>query len=103
MSVDAESAVTPDLDLDVIKAALDEAFSEAADGPGHSEGGWNPLIDSMTAVEIVVVVEDYVTWKVNAHELVKPGGYASKEQAVADVLARVRRKAAKTTRAGSNR
>jgi acyl carrier protein len=59
-----------------------------AEGTGSTSDYIAPL-DSMSAVEVLMEIDKLVGKELEAGEIIRPGGYDSKEQFVSDVTERV--------------
>lgn len=68
-----------------VKSRLDTQLKKIASVNSILRPAWEPLLDSLSVVEIVSVLDDLVPFKIAPDKLVKKGGYASVEQASSDV------------------
>ena len=51
---------------------------------------WEPLLDSQRVVGTVVAIEDLFTFRVSPDRVVKKGGYQDVEEAVDDMVGRIK-------------
>jgi acyl carrier protein len=54
-------------------------------------GEWEPLLDSLRMVSVLVSLEDLFDFPLPPEKLVRRGGYTSEEEAVEDMSGRLRR------------
>lgn len=52
-------------------------------------GGWEPVFDSLVVVGVLIVLDDLFAFPLPADELIRPGGYSSVDDAVADISHRL--------------
>ena len=74
---------------DHVRKILEREIREAAEESLDIRGGWEPQLDSLRIVSILVSVEDIFDFPLPPEELVQRGGYETEEQAVSDVMNRL--------------
>lgn len=53
-------------------------------------GEWDPVLDSLSVVKVVITLEDLFDIELQPEKLVRKGGYADVESGVTDISARLR-------------
>lgn len=86
------------MDLDQIKSAIETCLQEfwddhslAVDGTSESIDGLIDPLDSLTAVDALIELEKIVGTELPEGEVIRRGGYDSKEQFIEDLTKRVLR------------
>ena len=54
-------------------------------------GSWEPVLDSLTMVSVVLMFEDLFSFKLPPEKLVRIGGYSSVDEGVSDMFDRLER------------
>lgn len=73
-----------------VRTRLGEGVRKAARNKKDLCGEWDPRLDSMRCVSIIVSLEDLLG-ELPPEKLVRRGGYANEEDAVSDMADRVER------------
>jgi hypothetical protein len=53
-------------------------------------GGWEPLLDSLVIVGVLIVLDELFDFPLPPDEIIRPGGYSSVDEAVGDISERAR-------------
>ena len=80
------TAVFPTAETEMrLKAELQRAAAESV----VLRGGWEPNLDSLRMVSVLLTLEDLFDFELPPEKLVRKGGYATVEEGVADMAARL--------------
>jgi hypothetical protein len=74
-----------------LKRRLRVELQQIADGGSVLRPEWEPLLDSKRVVGTVLVLEDLFPFKVPPDRVVRKGGYNSVDEAIDDMLERIKR------------
>ena len=78
-------------DSSAVEAKLRDVLSAAEADTGPRDGGWDPVLDSMSVAQLISEIKSLLPWTPPGDKLVRPGGYHSAEAAVADVMDRLKK------------
>jgi acyl carrier protein len=70
---------------------LREHIREAAEESVDLRGGWEPLLDSLRMVSVLVSLEDLFDFPLPPEKLVRRGGYTSEDDAYEHMSSQLRR------------
>jgi hypothetical protein len=74
-----------------VKRRLQPELQKIADQGSVIRPEWDPLLDSKRVVGTVLVLEDLFPFKVPPDRVVRKGGYNSVDEAIDDMLERIKR------------
>lgn len=84
-----EAGPTKVFPLDALKKGLRKELKDAADESGVLHGDWDPMLDSLRIVSILLTVEKLFDGiPLPPEKLIRPGGYRSVDEAVDDMVRR---------------
>lgn len=85
----AEATPTKAFPLDALKKRLRKELKDAADESGVLHCDWDPVLDSLRVVSILLTVEDlFPGISLPPEKLIRPGGYRDVDEAVGDMVRR---------------
>ena len=74
-----------------VEHRLRRELGRAAAEASTLRGSWEPVLDSLTMVSVVLTFEDLFSFKLPPEKLVQIGGYASVDEGVSDMSERLER------------
>jgi hypothetical protein len=74
-----------------VKRRLQSELQKMADQGSVLRSEWEPLLDSKRVVGTVLVLEDLFPFKVPPDKVVRKGGYETVDEAIEDMLVRIKR------------
>jgi acyl carrier protein len=84
-----DAAPTKTFPRDALKTRLRKELKDAADESGVLHGDWDPVLDSLRVVSILLSVDDlFPGITLPPEKLIRPGGYRSVDDAVGDMVRR---------------
>lgn len=72
-----------------IEKLLRHELDQCAEGAQILTGDWEPSIDSMDLVSVVVGIEKILGCKIKPEDVIRRGGYRSKEEGFSDMLTKI--------------
>ena len=72
-----------------VERRLREELGQVAGETAVVRGAWEPMLDSLIVVGVLIVLDDLFEFALPADELIRPGGYSSVDDAVADISKRL--------------
>lgn len=72
-----------------VRRRLQVEVQEAADESVVLRGGWEPVLDSLRMVSVVINIEDLFPFRIHPEKVVRRGGYMSVDDAVQDIFERL--------------
>lgn len=87
----ATEAAAPVFPAAEVKRRLQPELQKIADQGSVIRPEWVPLLDSKRVVGTVLVLEDLFPFKVPPDRVVRKGGYVSVNEAIDDMLERIKR------------
>jgi hypothetical protein len=85
------SATAPAFPAAEVKRRLREELQKSADDGSILRPEWEPLLDSKRVVGTVLVLEGLFPFKIPPDKVVRKGGYNSVDEAIDDMLGRIKR------------
>jgi acyl carrier protein len=76
---------------DEVRRRLQVEVQKAADESVVLRGGWEPVLDSLRMVSVVITLEDLFPFRIHPEKVVRRGGYTSVDEAVEDMFERLGR------------
>ncbi len=76
---------------DEIERRLREELKKIADEAALIRPEWEPLLDSKRVVGTVLLIEDLFPFRIPPDKVVRTGGYNSVDEAITDMLDRIRK------------
>jgi acyl carrier protein len=73
-----------------VETRLREELEKARAESRVLKGEWEPALDSLRMVSVVLTLEDLFNFELEAEKLVRKGGYASVDEALEDMTFRAR-------------
>jgi hypothetical protein len=71
-----------------VSRRLETAIRAAADDDLILEGSWEPRLDSLSMVSVLITLEDLFEFPLPPERLVRRGGYSSMEEGLGDMYKR---------------
>lgn len=72
-----------------VESRLHRELKRAVEERAILTGDWDPVLDSLRMVSVVLTLEDLFSFQLKPERLVQPGGYDSIDQGVSDMTARL--------------
>jgi hypothetical protein len=76
---------------DDVRRRLQVEVQQAADESVVLCGGWEPVLDSLRMVSVIITLEDLFPFRIHPEKVVRRGGYTSVDEAVEDMFERLGR------------
>ena len=76
---------------DDVRRRLQAEVQQAADESVVLRGGWEPVLDSLRIVSVVITLEELFPFRIHPEKVVRRGGYTSVDEAVEDMFERLGR------------
>ncbi len=74
-----------------VRRRLQAEVQQAAEESVILRGGWEPVLDSLRMVSVVITLEDLFPFRIHPEKVVRLGGYTSVNEAVEDMFERLGR------------
>jgi acyl carrier protein len=74
-----------------VRRQLQVEVQQAADESVVLRGGWEPVLDSLRMVSVIITLEDSFPFRIRPEKVVRRGGYTSVDEAVEDMFERLGR------------
>lgn len=74
-----------------VSRRLQKELEKAAEESVVLKGGWEPELDSLRMVSVILTLEDLFDFQLPPEKLVRPGGYESIKEGVVDMSNRLER------------
>lgn len=85
------SALAGDFPAEEVRRRLIRALQAAADDDVILQGSWEPRLDSLSMVSVVITLEDLFDFPLPPAHLVRRGGYSSISEGILDMAERCER------------
>ena len=74
-----------------VRRRLQAEVQQAADESVILKGGWEPVLDSLRMVSVLVTLEDLFPFRIHPEKVARRGGYTRVDEAVEDMFERLGR------------